>query len=299
MPSTAVPATPERLLRQLDWRVIRRLDGRLQGDYRTLFHGAGVDLADLREYEPGDDVRHIDWNVTARMDTTYVRTFLEDRELTAWFLLDRSPSMGFGPTERPKEQVLIELAATLARILTRDGNPVGAIFYNNAVERTLPPRSGRNQVLLLAHHLLQPAVPTGSATDLRGLLRAAAATIRRRSLVILVSDFISEPGWEQALSQLTQRHELVAFRLFDPNELDLPDAGMIVVQDAETGELLSVDTSDPVFRLRFHELAAERQATLETAAAQAGVELYTVSTQDDLVHSLVRIVERRKRVRRR
>ena len=152
------PATPERVLRRLEWRVIRRLDGLLQGDYRTLFHGVGIDLADLRDYEPGDDVRHIDWNVTARMDTPYVRTYLEDRELTAWLLLDRSPSMGFGPTERPKDAVLIELATTLARLLTRGGNRVGAILYNNAVERTIPPRAAATRCSRLTHHLLRPAV---------------------------------------------------------------------------------------------------------------------------------------------
>jgi uncharacterized protein (DUF58 family) len=221
--------TPERILRRLEWRVIRRLDGRLQGDYRTLFHGVGIDVADLREYEPGDDVRHIDWNVTARMDTPYVRTYLEDRELTAWLLLDRSPSMGFGPTDRPKELVLIELATALARLLTRGGNRVGAILYNNTVERTIPPRGGRTQVLRLTHQLLRPAVPTGTATNLAALIRAGASTARRRSLVILISDFISEPGWEHALSLLTQRHEVVAIRLLDPRELELPDAGVIVV----------------------------------------------------------------------
>ena len=172
MPSSA--PTPERILRRLEWRVIRRLDGRLQGDYRTMFHGVGLDLADLREYEPGDDVRHIDWNVTARMDTPYVRTFLEDRELTAWLLLDRSPSMGFGPTDRPKEQVLIELATTLARLLTRGGNRVGAILYNNAVEATIPPRSGINQVLRLTRDLLHPAEPTGTATNLTDLIEYAS-----------------------------------------------------------------------------------------------------------------------------
>src|SRR5215470_3880754 len=162
----AATLTPERVLRRLEWRVIRRLDGRLQGDYRTMFHGVGIDFADLRDYELGDDVRHIDWNVTARMDAPYVRAYLEERELTAWLLLDRSPSMGFGPTDRPKETVLIELAVTVSRVLTRSGNRVGAILYNNAVERTLPPRSGRGQVLLLTHHLLRPAEPTGTATDL-------------------------------------------------------------------------------------------------------------------------------------
>ena len=263
--------TPERVLRRLEWRVIRRLDGQLQGDYRTLLRGVGIDVADLREYEPGDDVRHIDWNVTARMDTPYVRTYLEDRELTAWLLLDRSPSMGFGPTDRPKETVLIEVATALARLLTRSGNRVGAILYNNAVERTIPPRNGRNQVLRLAHHLLQPAGAVARhATDLAGLLRAPAPSVaRRRSLVVVISDFISEPGWERALPLLTERHEVVAIRLFDPRELELPDAGVIVVEDAETGELLSVDTSDPEFRRRFHEVADGARGRA-AGAGQAG-----------------------------
>jgi len=195
--------TPERLLRRLEWRVIRRLDGQLQGDYRTMFRGTGIDVADLREYELGDDVRHIDWNVTARTDVVHVRTFLEDRELTAWLLLDRSPSMSFGPTERPKETVLLEVATTLARVLTRAGNRVGAILYNNAVERTVPPRNGRRQVLQLAHELLRPPTTSSGSTDLKGLIEAGAALARRRSLVFVISDFISEPGWERSMARLT------------------------------------------------------------------------------------------------
>src|SRR5215213_1410788 len=260
MPSSV--QTPDRLLRRLEWRVIRRLDGQLQGAYRTLLRGAGIDVRDLREYEPGDDVRHIDWNVTARLDVPHVRTFLEDRELTAWLLLDRSPSMGFGPTERPKEAVLIEVATALARVLTRGGNRVGAILYNNTVERLVPPGNGRNQVLRLAHYLLKPAAPSTTTTDLAVLIRAGAGVARRRSLIFIVSDFISEPGWERGMLQLTERHEVIAIRLTDPRELELPDAGVIVVEDAETGELLSVDTSDPAFRRRFHEAAAAREADL-------------------------------------
>ncbi len=295
---SSTPATAEGILRRLEWRVIRRLDGLLQGDYRTLFHGVGIDLADLRDYEPGDDIRHIDWNVTARMDTPYVRTFLEDREMTAWLLLDRSPSMGFGPTDRPKEAVLIELATTLARLLTRGGNRVGAILFNNTVERTIPPLGGRRQVLRLTHHLLRPAVGDGTSTQLERLVRAGSGTIRRRSLVVIISDFISEPGWERPLSLLSRRHEVLAVRLVDPNELDLPDAGEIVVEDVETGELLSVDTSDPEFRRRFHDQAMERELTLQAAARRSGVDLHDVSTQDDLVHALVRMVERRRRQQR-
>ena len=291
-------ATPERILRRLEWRVIRRLDGQLQGDYRTVFRGVGIDFADLREYEPGDDVRHIDWNVTARMDSPYIRTFLEDRELTAWLLLDRSPSMDFGPTDRSKELVLIELAVTLARLLSRGGNRVGAILYNNAVERVIPPRSGRNQVLRLTRHLLQPAVPTGTATDLSGLFAAAASTIKRRSVVVVLSDFISAPGWEPPLARLGERNDVVTIRVSDPRELELPDAGLIVVEDAETGELLSVDTSDPEFRRRFHAATEARRADLETSARQAAVQIHEVSTQDDLVRALLRIVELRRRRRR-
>jgi uncharacterized protein (DUF58 family) len=295
MPPSASPAAPERLLRSLEWRVLRRLDGQLQGDYRTLLHGVGIDLADLREYEPGDDVRHIDWNVTARMDAPYVRTYLEDRELTAWLLLDRSPSMGFGPVERSKETVLVEVATTLARLFTRGGNRVAAILFDNTVERTIPPHGGRNQVLRLAHELLRPAVPRGTSTDLSQLARAALATIRRRSLVVLVSDFLSEPGWERPLSLLTQRHEVVAIRLVDRRENELPDAGLIVVEDAETGDLVSVDTSDPVFRQRFHALAEAREEAIVEAAKVAGVDLHTIATDDDLVRALLRLAERRKR----
>jgi uncharacterized protein (DUF58 family) len=294
---TNVQPTPERVLQRLDWTVIRRLDGLLQGDYRTLFYGVGVDFADLREYQPEDDIRHIDWNVTARMNTPFVRQYVEDRELTAWFLLDRSPSMSFGPLERPKELVLTEFVATLARLLTRNGNRVGAILYNNAVERTIKPRGGRNQVLHLAHFLLQPPANLGTATNLNGLIQAGLSSIKRRSLIFLISDFISEPGWERPLTLLSRRHELVAVRLWDPREVELPDAGVIVMQDAETGEQLFVDTGDPVFRRRFGEAAAAREERLKEHVNRAGVDLYAISTEEDLVGALVRMAELRKRRR--
>jgi uncharacterized protein (DUF58 family) len=295
---TNVQPTPERVLQRLDWTVIRRLDGLLQGDYRTLFYGVGVDFADLREYQPEDDIRHIDWNVTARMNSPFVRQYVEDRELTAWFLLDRSPSMSFGPLERPKELVLTEFVATLARLLTRNGNRVGAILYNNAVERTIKPRGGRNQVLHLAHFLLQPPANLGTATNLNGLIQAGLGSIKRRSLIFLISDFISEPGWERPLTLLSRRHELVAIRLWDPREIELPNAGVIVMQDAETGEQLFVDTGDPVFRRRFGEAAAAREERLKEHVNRAGVDLYAISTEEDLVGALVRMAELRKRRRR-
>jgi len=293
--------TPERLLRRLEWRVVRRLDGRLQGDYRTLFRGGGVDFTDLREYEPGDDLRHIDWNVTARMDRPYVRQYVEERELTAWLLLDHSASMGFGPVDRQKDLVLAEVATTLAHVLTRAGNRVGVVLFGTHVEQVIPPASGRNQVLRIARQLLdRRAAPAsvGTTTDLSLLLRAAHGVARRRSLVVVVSDFISEPGWEAPLALLGRRHEVVAVQIADPREFELPSVGMVYVEDAETGEQIFVDTDDPVFRARLRAAADDRQAALVAATRSAGVDLHQVLTDEDLVRALVRISALRRRRRR-
>jgi uncharacterized protein (DUF58 family) len=289
------PSAPEQLLERLDWEVIRRLDGLLHGDYRTLLYGAGIDFADLREYEPGDDVRHIDWNVTARMESPFVRQYIAERELTGWLLIDRSSSMAFGPTERTKEIVVTEFVVTMARLLTRGGNRVGAILYNNAVEQVVEPRTGRNQVLRITRELMRPPTNPGTPTELGGLLRAGVNAIKRRSLVFVISDFISEPGWERPLSLLSRRHEVVAVRLWDPNEVDLPDIGFVVMEDAETGAQLFVDTGDPGFRRRFKEAAVAREERVQASARRAGVSLYPLSTDDDLVRALVRMLELHRR----
>ncbi|MBZ0293301.1 MAG: DUF58 domain-containing protein, partial [Anaerolineae bacterium] len=218
--------TPERILQRLDWQVIRRLDGLLQGDYRSLFYGYGIDFADLREYQPEDDIRYIDWNVTARMDTPYVRKYAEDREIVAWFLLDLSPSIDFGGVQALKRTVLVDFVTTFARLLTRHGNRVGAIFYGNQVDRVLPPRSGRTHVLRLVNDLLkQPSLARAPFTDLSPLFEHGLHTIKRRSLVFVVSDFICEPGWERPLTLLNQHHEVLAIRLWDPREVEMPDLG--------------------------------------------------------------------------
>ena len=198
-------AAAERLLQRLDWHVVRKLDGLLQGEYRSLFRGPGIDLANLREYQPGDDVRYIDWNVTARLTTPYVREYHEDREITAWFLLDLSPSVDFGTAAdgRQKRAVLVDFVTTLARVLTRRGNRIGAIVYGRQVERTIPAGTGRVQVLRLVDDLLrQPIHPRAPATNLSELLEAGHKTIKRRSFVVIASDFISAPGWEKPLNLL-------------------------------------------------------------------------------------------------
>ncbi|MCS7101727.1 MAG: DUF58 domain-containing protein, partial [Burkholderiaceae bacterium] len=217
---------PEALLRRLEWTVLRRLDGQLHGDYRTLFRGFGLDLADLREYQYHDDVRHIDWNVTARLQTPYVRQYHEDREVTAWFLLDLSASVDFGSTAK-KTDVALDFVALLARVLTRRGNRVGALIYRNGVEQVIPPRSGRRHVLHLLAAMQKPSQHPSRPTDLRELFGAAAQMIRRRALLFVVSDFFSAPGWGEALARLVPRHETVAIRLFDPLESELPDLGLL------------------------------------------------------------------------
>jgi uncharacterized protein (DUF58 family) len=268
----------------------------VDGDYRTLFRGFGLDLADLREYQYGDDVRHIDWNVTARLQTPYVREYHEDREVTAWFLLDLSPSVDFGSGEVRKRSVAADFVAVLARVLTRHGNKVGALFYGEEVDAMIPARTGRRHVLRILHAMLARPVPKrNEPTDLGELLAAGAHLMRRRSLVFVVSDFFSLPGWEARLGQLAQRHEIVAVRLHDPLEANLPDLGMLVVQDAETGEQIFVDTHDRAFRKRFTIAAQRREAALRAAFRDAGIDALELSTDDDLVDAIRRFADMRKR----
>jgi uncharacterized protein (DUF58 family) len=288
--------TPEHILRRLEWTVIRRLDGLLHGDYRTLFRGYGLDLADLREYQYHDDVRHIDWNVTARLQTPYVREYNEEREVAAWLLLDLSPSVDFGSRDVKKRNVSAEFMALLARLLTRHGNRVGALLYSDSVDAVIPARSSRRHVLHILHAILsRPERAQSAATRLADLLGTASQMIVRRSLVFVVSDFISTPGWEKPLARLAQRHEVIAVRLYDPLEMTLPDLGLLVMQDAETGEQVFVDTHDRGFRKRFAAVAEKREATLRRAFRNAGVDALELSTEGDLVDAVLRFADLRKR----
>src|SRR5580693_5525714 len=321
-PARAPRAAQERLLLRLEWRVVRRLDGRLAGGYRTAHRGTGTDLAGLREYVEGDDARHIDWNVTARLNEPTLRVFNEDRELTVWLVLDRSASMAVGVPGRGKHDVLRELAVVLARMFSRGGNQVGALLYDNGTVRTVPPGSGRRHVLRIAAQL-DRAVPGGGpgngngngngrdgagrhgrgrgtrrgengtrrgTTDLAAMLDAVAKLARRRSLIIVISDFIGAGDWERSLLRLGPRHEVVALRVVDAADDELPQAGLVVVEDAETGEQLVIDSGDPLLRAGLRTAVEERDADLAAGMRRAGVPLHRIDTTADLATALIEIV---------
>jgi uncharacterized protein (DUF58 family) len=292
---------PERLLLRLEWKVVRRLDGRLQGAHRTVHRGSGIDFTGLRVYVDGDDARHIDWNVTARLDEPYLRVFTEDRELTVWLVLDRSASMAAGRPGRGKHDVLAELALVLARLFGRGGNRVGALLFDTGMLRVVPPGTSRRHALRIGAELDRTAERTagagggargGATTDLAEMLDAAGRLARRRALIVVLSDFIGEGDWERSLQRLARRHEVVALRIVDTADDVLPEAGLIVVEDAETGEQLIVDSADPLLRVRFRAAVDARDARLAAGMRQAGVPVHRIGTDRDLTEALVEVVAR-------
>ncbi|MBF8184525.1 DUF58 domain-containing protein [Nonomuraea sp. K274] len=284
---------PERLLLRLEWKVVRRLDGRLQGAHRTAHRGSGIDFTGLRAYSDGDDARHIDWNVTARLDEPHLRVFTEDRELTVWLVLDRSASMAAGRPGRGKHDVLAELALVLARMFGRGGNRVGALLFDTGMLRVVPPGTSRRHALRIGAELERTSAARGSATtDLAEMLDAAGRLARRRALIVVLSDFIGDGDWERSLQRLARRHEVVALRIVDTADDVLPEAGLIVVEDAETGEQLVVDSADPLLRVRFRAAVDARDARLTAGMRRAGVPVHRIDTDRDLAEALVEVVAR-------
>ena len=299
---------PERLLARLEWQVVRRLDGRQAGSYRTAHRGTGTDLVGLREYTDGDDARHIDWNVTARLNEPQLRVFTEDRELTVWLVLDRSASMTVGGPERGKHDVLSELALVLARLFGRGGNRIGALLYDNGVVRIVPAGTGRRHALRIGAELTgtaggRPRVGqhgTGQysgTTDLAAMLDAAAKVARRRALIVVISDFIGDGDWGRSLLRLTPRHEVVALRVTDAADDELPDVGLVVVEDAETGEQLVIDSGDPLLRTRLRAAVENRDTRLAAGMRRAGVPIHRIGTDADLVTALIEVVASTQRRR--
>ena len=290
----SAPQASEALLARLDPSIARRLEGLLQGDHKSPFRGQGLDLADLREYQFHDDVRRIDWNVTARTQIPHVREYIEDREVTAWFLLDMSPSIDFESVSVSKRAVLTEFTALMCRFLARRGNRAGALLFSGGVDAQVPARGGRSQTHAILDALNRYRANRPAPTDLARALTDAARMVRRRALIFVVSDFISPEGWERPLGRLAARHDVVAVRLTDPLEVRMPNLGLITFQDSETGEQLFVDTHDPGFRRRFAEAAAAREETLRDVFAQAGVDALELSTEDDVADAVLRFADMRK-----
>ncbi|HEY7265569.1 MAG TPA: DUF58 domain-containing protein [Trebonia sp.] len=296
---------PERLLIRLEWRVLRRLDGILAGSYRTSARGIGTDLAGLREYVEGDDARHIDWNVTARLNEPQLRLFTEDRELTVWLVLDCSASMMVGTPGRGKHDVLSELTLALARLFGRSGNRVGAVLYDTGAVRTVPPGTGRGHALRIGAELARTfarntasAARSGRTTNLAAMLDAVAKLARRRALIVVISDFIGDGDWERSLLRLSPRHEVVALRVTDPADDELPDAGLLVIEDAETGEQLVIDSGDPLLRAGLLDAVGERDTRLADGTRRAGVPVHRIDTGDDLATALVEVVMSTRRRQR-
>ena len=291
--------TPERILRRLEFKVVRRLDGFLFGDYTGVFYGPSLDLAEVRQYQPGDEVRRIDWNVTARMNQLFVRRYREEKELTAWLLVDLSPSMDFGTVQQFKRQVAVDFAGVAAYIIARHGDKVGAIgFPTRTGELFVPPRTGRQQPLRIVHALAaEPPVSGGGRTDLGAVLQQLGRIVRRRSLLFLISDFHSPDGWDAALAELGKRHDVIAVRIEDPRERELPDVGGIYLEDPETGRQVWVDTSDRNVREVYRRLVETRDVRLAELMRRASVDMLRLSTGASLVDPLLKFVTFRKRRR--
>ena len=279
--------TPEALLRALDLTVGRRIRGLLPGEYRAHDLGGGTELAQVRPYEPGDDIRRMDWNVTARTSVPHVRVHVPERALTAWLLLDVSPSMTFGTADRRKADVAEGVAIAIGHLATQRGNRLGIVTFGASRDRRLPPAAGRTGLLGLLLASRVEAVEEGvGATSPADALRLANAAAPRGGLVVLVTDFRGPRNWRQPLVALAARHHVLAVEIDDPREAELVDIGELTLVDAETGREVRVDTSSRRLRDRYAEAAAAERASVATILRRIGVDHLVLSTDGDWLRRL-------------
>lgn len=298
MATSPLTDTPDALLHRLEWQVLRKLDGLLPGPHRTARRGDGLLLEDLRPYQVGDDLRHIDWNLTARHQEPHVRQFAAERDLQAWFLIDASASLQpDGPHSGAWPQAL-QLVAVLARVLVRQGARVGAFIYRPQAERPIervPADTGRLQVLRLLSRLLAPVPAAKAATRLADLLQTGDAVIKRRAQVFVLSDFISEPGWQAPLGRLALRHDVLALRLAEAPLAFAPGLDWLRVEDAETGEQFQLDAGDPGLGARLQALQQARDADLREGFVKAGVDVLELDPAEPVLDALLRCIALRRR----
>ena len=285
---------PSALLRALDLTLLRRVEGLLAGEHRAVALGPGTDLAQIRPYQPGDDVRRIDWNVTARTNEPHVRVHVAERAATAWLLLDTSPSMTFGTADRRKADVAEGVALVFGHVVTRRGNRLGIATFGGRASRTVPPRQGRVGLVGLLEIVRAEPEPDGAgATSLGPIVRRTGHLARHRGLVAIVSDFRGPRDWRQPLVELAGRHEVLAVEIRDPREQVLPDVGDIWLVDPETSRQLRVDTASRQLRERFAAAAAAECQEVAAELRRSGADHVVLSTAGDWLQSLARFLRRR------
>jgi uncharacterized protein (DUF58 family) len=282
-------------IRRIEIRTRHKVEDLFAGSYQSVFKGRGIEFDEVRPYQSGDDVRSVDWNVTARMGELYVKRFIEERELTVMLMVDVSGSQDFGSVSRFKREAVAEMAALLAFAASRNNDKVGLLLFSDHVEKYLPPRKGRRHILRLVRELLT-FQPSGRGTDLKAALEPSIRMLKRRGIVFLLSDFQADPQtYRKALNVAGRRHDLVAIDLRDPMEKNIAPVGLVVLEDAETGELIEVDTADPAWRKAF----SARQEAMDSALRQvlngAKVDRIELATPDDFVNALTRFFHNRMR----
>ena len=285
----------DQLLRRSRWPVLRRLGFHPGGDERSSLRGAGLEYSDVREYQAGDDPRTIEWNITARSDRPYVRESLPDRGLDAWLLVDITRSLDWGTARCLKRQLALEFSAVVGQLLIGRGNRVGALLFDDRVRSILPPSAGRTALLqMIARMERATETPTGGPTDLGRALAEAGRLIRRPSMMVLISDFMTPGGWQQPLSALAIRHEVVAVWITDPREGEIPDVGVVTFEDPESGEQILVDTRSAHLRARFQQAAATQRGTIRADLLRARAAVAEMSTAAELVPQLVAFIKQRE-----
>lgn len=286
----------EEILRRLTIDVSRKLDGMLHGDFMGLVPGRGSEPGETRSYEPGDDVRRIDWNVTARMQTPHIRETIADRELEAWLVIDRSPGLDFGTADCEKRDLVLAAAAGVGLLTARGGNRVGALMVRGGEVTTVPPRRGRTHLLgILDRTIASPREDGVGATDLAAAFKRVGAMAHRRGLIVVISDFLSDPDeWRTALGALTLRHSVLCVEVVDPRELELPPVGLLHFVDPATGATREVNTDDARMRARYAEAAGRQRAAIAGAIRSAGADHLVMRTDGDWLLDLARHVSRRR-----
>ncbi|MFH1008709.1 MAG: DUF58 domain-containing protein [Candidatus Latescibacterota bacterium] len=288
-----IPKEVLKRVRLIEIRTRHLVNALFSGEYHSVFKGRGVEFAEVRAYQPGDDIRIIDWNVTARTGHPFVKLFDEERELTVMLVVDLSRSGVFGTVHQSKREMAAELSALLAFSAIKNNDRVGLIGFTDRIEQFLPPKKGKKHVLRVIRELLYFR-PEGVGTDIEAALQHLSRVTTRRCVVFLVSDFFSE-GYETALRVLNKRHDIVAISITDPRETALPKVGLLHLEDAETGDRQVVDTSDPDVRRRFGEMATRRREVLDRLFRSAGVDSVVLSTDASYVEPLSRFFKMRAR----